>query len=168
VLKLTCETKGRSLLATGFAALIASVVVLWGAIPGQSKELLDNPDALLGTIRDAIETKNYETFKDLVFWKDAGKIKRRIVRFQIRRGLGRPIHKISFEPFPAHGLDAAIATGKLVVNMPVTHRVRVIYDEEPINKEGKLPTSVFLVGLKDNAYRIALVVRKPGYDDDDD
>ena len=88
--------------------------------------------------------------------------------FQIRRGLGRPIQSISFEDFPENGLDAAKESGKLQLNMPVTHRVRVVYDESPINDAGKRPTSVFLVGKRDDVYRIGLVVRKPGKDDDDD
>ena len=51
------------------------------------------------------------------------------------------------------------------VNMPVTHRVRVTFDEPPLEKTGRQPTSVFLVGKQDGAYRIALVVRN--FDDDD-
>jgi hypothetical protein len=42
----------------------------------------------------------------------------------------------------------------------------VIYDEPPFKDDGKQPTSVFLVGKKDGAYRIALVVRN--FEDDDD
>jgi len=118
-------------------------------------------------IKQAIEESDYEQLKELVFWKDAGKIKKRIVRFQLNRNLGRPIKTITFEDFPANGLAAAEASGKLAVNMPVTNRVRVVFDEDPINDSGKLPTSVFVVGKKRGVYRIALVVRK-GMDDDGD
>lgn len=157
----------RGLLAPGLALfLFASPVLL--ASPAPAAELPSNPDALLATIKQAIETKDYERFKELVFWKDAGKIKRRIIAFQIRRGLGRPIQSITFEDFPEGHLDGVRATGKLQVNMPLTNRVRVIYDEAPINDSGKLPTSVFLVGKLDDVYRIGLVVRKPGKFDDDD
>ncbi len=151
----------RGLLAPGLAVLLLS-------LPAQAVELPRDSKSLVSTIREAIETKDYERFKELVFWKDAGKIKRRIVAFQIRRGLGRPIRSITFEDFSEDYLAAAKATGKLAVNMPLTNRVRVVYDEEPINGSGKLPTSVFLVGKIDDVYRIGLVVRKPGKDDDDD
>ena len=151
----------RGLLAPGLAVLLA-------ALPAQAVELPKDPESLVSTIRKAIETRDYERFEELVFWKDAGKIKRRIVAFQIRRGLGRPIHSITFEDFSEDQLAGAKATGKLAVNMTLTNRVRVVYDEEPINGSGKLPTSVFLVGKIDDAYRIGLVVRKPGQDDDDD
>ncbi len=154
---------GRALLAPGLAAF----AVLLIAVPAGAVDLPKDPDSLVAAIKQAIETKDYDRFEQLVFWKDVGKIKRRVVAFQIRRGLGRPIQSISFEDFPENGLDAAKASGKLQLNMPVTHRVKVVYDESPINDDGKRPTSVFLVGKRDEGYRIGLVVRKPGKDDDD-
>jgi hypothetical protein len=144
-------------------ALLASAF----AMPARA-DLPQQPDELVAAIQTAIETKDYETFKELVFWKDAGEIKQRIVRFQINRGLGRPIQSISFEDVSEHALDAIKATGKLEPNMVITNRVRVVYDEAPIDASGKKPTSVFLVGKVDGDYRIGLVVRKPGFDDDDD
>jgi hypothetical protein len=53
-----------------------------------------------------------------------------------------------FATEPEHGLDAALATGKLAPNMEVTHRVRVVFDEPPIEATGKPPTSVFLAGCR--------------------
>ena len=50
--------------------------------------------------------------------------------------------------------------------MEVTHRVRVVFDEPPVEAAGKPPTSVFLVGLHGDVYRIALVNQVR--DDDDD
>ena len=128
-------------------------------LPRTDQELIDR-------IRTAIDAKDYGPFEELVFWDGAGKIKRNIVAFEIRRGLGRKIDNITFEDFPEDGMAAIEKMDKLRVNMPVTNRVRVTYDEPPINDQGKLPTSVFLVGKKDGAYRIALVVRN--FDDDDD
>lgn len=161
---LASRLTGRALLAPGLAA---SLIVAM-ASQAFAVDLPKDSDSLVATIKQAIETNDYERLEEMVLWKDAGKIKRRIVAFQIRRGLGRPIQSISFEDFPEDGLDAAKASGKLQLNMPVTHRVRVVYDEEPINDAGKLPTSVFLVGKRDDVYRIGLVVRKQGLDDDDD
>lgn len=150
----------RGLLAPGLLALVL-------AAPIEAAELPRDPKALVATIARAIEERDYDRFEELVLWEGAGEIKRRIVAFQIRRGLGRSIRSITFEDFPKDGLAAAHASGQLALNMPVTHRVRVVYDEEPIDDNGKLPTSVFLVGKLDDVYRIGLVVRKPGRDDDD-
>lgn len=151
---------GRGLLAPGLI-----VFACFG--PAAAVELPKEPDAVIAQIREAIETRNYDMLKDLVFWKDAGKIKKRIVRYHLNQNLGRSIKSISWETFPEGGMNAAIATGKLMPNMEVTHQVRVIFDEAPINAAGKLPTSVFLVGKRKDVYRIALVVRS-GVDDDGD
>ena len=105
------------------------------------------------------------SWKCIVRRKDAGKIKKRVVRFHLNRNLGRKIKSISRETFPEDGVDALIATGKLVPNMEMTHAVRVISDEEPVNASGQLPTSVFLVGKRKGVYHIGLVVRT-GFDDD--
>lgn len=130
-------------------------------------ELPRTNDDLVETIRDAIDARDYGRFEEIVYWEGAGKIKRRIVAFQIRRGLGRKIENIAIETVPEDSMAGIAAMKQLRVNMPVTHRVRVTFDEPPINDEGKLPTSVFLVGKQDGAYRIALVVRN-ALDDDDD
>ncbi len=157
--RLTAGRLCRGLLASGIACL------LWTA-PARA-ELPRDPDALIAQIRGAIETRDYDALKKLVLWKDAGKIKKRVVRFHLSRNLGRKIKSITWEEFPDDGMAGVVATGKLVPNMKMTNAVRVIFDEAPINAAGKLPTSVFLVGKHRDAYRIGLVVRK-GVDDDDD
>ena len=156
----------RGLLAPGICALM--LVLPAAAAPADlpRADLPKDGEALVSMIRTAIETSDYDTFERLVLWKDAGEIKHRVVRFQLNRNLGRPIRSIAIEPFPEHGLDAAVATGKLAPNMEVTHRVRVVFDEPPVAATGKPPTSVFLVGLHGDAYRIALVNQVR--DDDDD
>lgn len=151
----------RGLLALGIA------IILWSSPSNAAAELPKDPEAMMQTIRTAIESKDYDALSSLVFWKDTGKIKKRIVRFQLNRSLGRKVKSITWEDFPADGFDAAIATGKLAPNMTMTNAVRVIFDEDPINAEGKLPTSVFLVGMRSGVYRIGLVNRA-GIDDDDD
>lgn len=122
---------------------------------------------MMAQIRQAIETKDYDILKELVFWKDTGKIKQRIVRFHLYRNLGRQIKSITWEEFPENGMDGVLATGTLKPNMEITNQVRVIFDEAPINDSGKLPTSVFLVGKQGEFYRIGLVNRA-GDDDDGD
>ncbi len=156
--------RGRHALAVMFFALACT-----GSGTALSSDTLlpDNPDELVDAIRHAIEQSDYQKLEQLVFWKDAGKIKKRIVRFQLNRNLGRPIKSIAFEDFPEGGLDAIETAGNLEANMDVTNRVRVIFDEEPINDQGKLPTTVFVVGKREGVYRVALVVRK-GTDDDGD
>jgi hypothetical protein len=159
----------RSALKSGLVRglLAPGLVLCLMAAPASAVEMPKDETEVLDYIRTAIESKDYEMLSDMVFWKDTGKIKKRIVRFHLARSLGRPIKSISWEPFPENGFDAAIATGKLAPNMEVSHAVRVIFDEEPINAAGKLPTAVFLVGKRKDVFRIGLVNRA-GFDDDDD
>lgn len=151
---------GRGLLAPGLAVFLA-------ASPVQAAEPPAESDVLVGMIREAIETRDYDILKDLVFWKDTGKIKKRIVRFHLHRALGRKIKSIAWEEFPEGGMDGVLATGKLKPNMKVTHQVRVIFDEPQLDAYGKPPTFVFLVGQHKGVWRIGLVNRA-GFDDDDD
>lgn len=150
----------RGLLAPGIALCFLTGSASAAEMPKDQAEVLDY-------IRTAIETKDYDMLREMVFWKDTGKIKKRIVRFHLARSIGRQIKTITWEPFPENGFDAAIATGKLAPNMDVSHAVRVVFDEDPIDAKGKLPTAVFLVGKRENVYRIGLVNRA-GFDDDDD
>ncbi|MEM7210917.1 MAG: hypothetical protein AAF479_03330 [Pseudomonadota bacterium] len=151
----------RGLLAPGMA------ILLWAGPASAATELPETPDAMVDTIRSAIESKDYDALRELVFWKDVGKIKKRIVRFHLNRNLGRKIKTITWEDFPEDGLAAHIATGKLAPNMEMTNRVRVVFDEPVIEATGKPPTAVFLVGKRKGAWRIGLVNRS-GFDDDDD
>ena len=88
------------------------------------------------------------------------------MRFQLRSTFGRPIRSIELQPFPEGGLDRLGAGGTLAVNMPVSHRLRVEFDEPP-RADGGAPVDVFLVGRQDEGYRIALVNRARAADDDD-
>ncbi len=155
------KTVSRGLLASGLT------LFLMAGQAASATSLPSSPDAMMQTIRSAIETKDYDALKTLVFWKDVGKIKKRIVRFHLHRNLGRKIKSITWEDFPEDGFDHAIGSGKYAPNMEMTHAVRVIFDEPPITATGKLPTSVFLVGKRKGAWRIGLVNRS-GFDDDDD
>ena len=153
-------------LAAGIA-FVAGLIVL-SATHGIAApaDLPRTEDELARTVTRAIEGRDYDTFEAMVFWKDAGKIKKRIVAFQIRSGLGRKVRSVAIEPFDPHKLDALLADGRHAVNLDVTHLVRVVYDEPRSAVTGKPPTSVFLAGRKDDAFRIALVVRT--FEDDDD
>ena len=150
----------RGLIAPGLAASLLT-------LPAGAADLPKDEQAAMDFIRTAIETKDYDMLREMVFWKDTGKIKKRIVRFHLARSLGRPIKSISWEAFPENGFDAAVATGKLAPNMEMTNAVRVVFDEEPVPQTGKQPVAVFLVGKRKDSWRIGLVNRA-GFDDDDD
>jgi hypothetical protein len=146
------------------SALLAGAL-LWLLPAVAAAELPKTGEELVATLRGAIESRDYERIEALVNWEGAGTIKRRVVAFQIRHGLGRPIREIVLEPIPENGLGAGLAPLGLKPNMPLSERVRVIYDEPPVDASGHLPASVFLVGRADDGYRIGLVIQS--VDDDD-
>ena len=53
----------------------------------------------------ALEERDLAAFEELVNWDGAGKMKRRVVSYQLRYGFGRPIRSIALEPFPADGFS---------------------------------------------------------------
>lgn len=146
--------------------LIAPGLAVFMGVSAAAAELPKDRDAVVEYIRTAIENRDYDMLKDLVFWKDTGKIKKRIVRFHLSRSLGRPIKSIGFEDFPADAFDEVKAGGRYAPNMDITHAVRVIFDEPASETTGKPPTAVFLLGKRKNVFRVALVNR--AFEDDDD
>jgi len=147
---------GWALLALGLAT---SAVAAKAELPGDA-------ETMVAEIRSAIEARDYERFDELVLWKDVGKIKKRVVAFQIRRGLGREIESVTLEGLDQNAVREMLADGRHKLNMPVSQKVRVVYAEAAINDSGKRPTSVFLIGKHKDAYRIGVVVRN--FEDDDD
>lgn len=143
---------GRVRFALAFLLVGASSAVAAGLFPKTEEQLI----AIVST---AIAERDMGTFDELINWEGASPIKRRIVGFEVRRGLGRPIRSVSVEPFPHDGLRKMEADGALKANMPVTHQLRVVYDEPPMESFGIAPTAVFLIGREGDTFRIALVVR---------
>jgi hypothetical protein len=119
-------------------------------LPGQSAELI-------AYVTLALNTHNLDAIDRLVEWEGARPIRRRMTLYQIRYNFGRPIKSVAVEPFPAGGLRDAKAELNLKPNLPVTERLRVVFDE-PTGPDGEAPTSVFLLGKENGVYRIALLL----------
>lgn len=153
----------------GVALRLAVALMISAAAPAAAAEnpLPRNEDELVMAVRTAIAERDFGTMDRLINWEGATPVKRRIVSFQIRHGLGRPVRSISLDPFPENGLRALEAYGTVKANMPVTHELRVVYDEPAMEGFNIPPTAVFLVGREGEAFRIALVVRAEQDNDDD-
>jgi hypothetical protein len=145
----------------GGVVLRLAVALMFAFAGGASAagRLPTSEQELVSAVRTAIAERDMSRFEELINWEGASEIKRRIVGFEVRRGFGRPIRSISLEPFPENGLRDMEARGMLKANMPVSHQLRVIYDEPPMEGYGTPPTSVFLIGREGDGFRIALVVR---------
>lgn len=148
------------------AGLLVALGLSAGGALAEPSALPRTQEDLVRVVKAALLGHDHETFDALINWEGAGEIKKRIVRFQIRHEFGRPIRSIAVEPFPRNGLDSLKERGTLAANMPVTHRLRIEFDEPP-RPDGNPPADVFLIGQEEGAYRIALVVRSKTKKDDD-
>ncbi len=105
----------------------------------------------------ALDAHDIDAMDRLVDWEGVRPVRRRMTLFQIRYNFGRPIKSAAVEPFPLDGLHDAGAELNLKPNLPVTERLRVVFDE-PAGSEGEVPASVFLLGREDGVYRISLLL----------
>ncbi|KMO43324.1 hypothetical protein VQ02_00555 [Methylobacterium variabile] len=157
---------GPRLAALALAALLAGAAGPAGAQPapeagaagsGPAAPLPARPDDLVAYVTAALRDHDLPAFERLVNWSGMRAQRRRLTLYQIRSGFGRPIKRAALEPMPEDGLAEATARGTLKANMPVTERLRVVFDEPPVEGDAA-PTSIFLIGRENGTYRIALLV----------
>lgn len=146
----------------GAVAVLAAVVSLATAAAAPA-----SPEAMALLLREAIAARDYERIADVINWDGAGTIKRRIVAFQVRRGLGRAVKSIDVEPADDGAIRAGAAELGQHPNMAVSHKIRIVYDESPSDGAAGPPTAVYLVGQAADGWHIALVVRDPRARDND-
>lgn len=127
------------------------------ATAGTTAPLPARADALVAYVTKALTDHDVAAFERLVNWTGTRAQRKRLTLYQIRSGFGRPIKAASLEPMPEDGLAEATSRGTLKANMPITERLRVVFDEPPVEGDAA-PTSVFLVGREGGTYRIALLV----------
>ena len=157
VTELKAERFVATILAASLAALVTATSVSAGAPPRTEQELIER-------VRTAITARDLDAISELINWDGAATMKRRIVNFQVRYSLGRPIRSVVLEPFPEGGLREIEAQGTLKANMPVTHRLRIVFDDA--GDDSVQPASVFLIGKTDDGFRIALIVQAKPRDSD--
>ncbi len=146
-----------NLLAAG-AAVLGWCLLAGGSGGAFAATALPTTDEqLVSTVRQALQAHDLAALENLVNWDGATPMRRRLVVYQMRYGFGRPIRSITLEPFPEGGFSELQVRGTLMLNMPVTQRLRVVFDE-PDNGSGHPPGVMFLIGQQQQAYRIALVV----------
>jgi hypothetical protein len=119
-------------------------------LPGQS-------DELIAYVTHALKSHDLDAIDRLIEWEGARPIRRRMTLYQIRYNFGRPIKSAAVEPFPVDGLSDAKAELNLKPNLPVTERLRIVFDE-PSGPDGDAPASVFLLGKENGIYRVALLL----------
>lgn len=141
--------------AWGVAGAMLALSLL--AAGAEAREPARTEQELVDRVRTAIGDRDLGAISELVNWEGAPPIRKRIVTFQINYALGRPVRSVGLEPLPDDAMREIEEAGRLKANMPITHRLRVVFDEA--GEGGVAPASLFLIGKLDDAWRIALVVR---------
>lgn len=125
----------------------------------------DTTDALVTTVKTAIETKDFGAIDRLVNWMGISDFKRREFSTVIRHGLGRPIAKIELEQID-DVTQRNLRNIKLhKLNMQVSHILRVTYADGEAG--GVAPAAVYMIGRMADAYRIAMLVKEKGTTEND-
>jgi hypothetical protein len=114
-------------------------------------------EELIAAIRTALVSRDMAVFATLVNWDQARPLRQRAVKAQISTAFGRPIRSITLEPLPADEVKEVESRGTLKANMPLSHRLRVVFDE-PGDDAQPPPADVFLIGRDSQGYRIGLIV----------
>lgn len=119
--------------------------------------LPSNPEELVAYVKQAVASHDLEAFERLVEWRGVTQLRRRMTLHQIRYTFGRPIRTAIVEAFPDDGLEEAKNVLALQPNLPVTDRLRIVFDEGA-TPSGDDPASVLLLGKEDGVYRISLLL----------
>jgi hypothetical protein len=153
--------------ASAFIALLALAFAAPAAAEAPSKavegaktdsfRLPSNPEELVAYVKQAVASHDLEAFDRLVEWRGATPLRRRMTLHQIRYTFGRPIRTATVEAFPDDGLEEAKNVLALQPNLPVTDRLRIVFDEGA-TPSGDDPASVLLLGKEDGVYRISLLL----------
>jgi len=122
-----------------------------------TSSLPGRPDELIAYVTRALNAHDLDAMDRLVEWEGARPVRRRMTLYQIRYNFGRPIKSVQVEPFPPNGLQDAQTQLDLKPNLPVTERLRVVFDE-PAGPDGDQPAGVFLLGRTVGVYRISLLL----------
>ena len=114
-------------------------------------------DALVAKVRTAVANHDLDFFdKSLVDWDGARKRTQRLTLFQIRECFGRPIKSVGIEPLKPDPSAPLVPDGYRT-NLPVTHLLRIAFDEQHAPDES--PACVFMLSKDAKAsYRMVLVL----------
>ena len=114
-------------------------------------------DAVIASVRKAVVDHDLDFFdKRLVDWDGARKRTQRLTLFQIRECFGRPIKSVGLEPLKPDPAAPLVPEGYRT-NLPVTHLLRIAFDEQ--HGPDETPACVFMLSKDAKAsYRMALVL----------
>lgn len=144
-------------LADGAAGSPGAAVPAKSAAAAASATAPATDDDFVAKVRKAVVDHDLDFFdKVLVDWDGARKRTQRLTLFQIRECFGRPIKSVGLEPLKPDPAAPLVPEGYRT-NLPVTHLLRIAFDERHGPEE--TPACVFMLSKDPKmSYRMVLVL----------
>ncbi len=125
-------------------------------------ELPSTKEALLNKFLAAHEAKSYEDISSLINWDGVRKYKQKMIRVYTRNNFGRKVIGTEFEEADTEFLkNFSVGHKKYQSNLPVTHLMRIYFEDTVGDEEPEFGSVVYLVGEHDEGYQIAIATKDP-------
>ena len=147
----------------------AAFLILGAFVPATSADATfpATKEELVAATRAAVEARDYERFRELIVWGEAGVIKRRVIRGHVRSTFGQPIEEIALEELSDEEMARLSRDGEYKTTLDVTHTLRMRFGPPESTGRRSLSSLVYLVGMKDGFYRLGLMLQERRDDDGD-
>jgi hypothetical protein len=117
-------------------------------------------EALLDKFLVAHKAKSYDEIASLINWDGVSKYKKKMVRVYTRNNFGRKVIRTEFEKADTEFLsNFSVGHRKYHSNLPVTHLMRIYFEDSVGNQETEIGSVVYLVGKQNNGYQIAIATK---------
>jgi|GEM_PF-4704094 len=123
-------------------------------------ELPTSKEDLLQRFLSAHEAKSYDDISGLINWDGVRKYKQKMIRVYTRNNFGRKVIGTEFEEADTAFLNSFnVGTQNYHSNLPVTHLMRIYFEDTVGNEEPEFGSVVYLVGEKEGHYQIAISIK---------
>ncbi|MFW1677085.1 hypothetical protein ACFVYJ_04805 [Pontibacter sp. JAM-7] len=125
-------------------------------------ELPTTKEALLDQFLQAHEAKNFDAISELINWDGVRKYKQKMIRVYTRNNFGRKVIGTEFEAADTQFLqDFSVGSRAYHSNMPVSHLMRIYFEDTVGDEPAEFGSVVYLVGEQNNQYQIAITINAP-------
>jgi len=131
-------------------------------VSATAAELPSSKEALLDKFLIAHEAKSYEDISSLINWKGVRKYKQKMIRVYTKNNFGRKVIGTEFEDADTQFLKSfSVGHKKYQSNLPVTHLMRIYFEDTVGDEEPEFGSVVYLVGKNKQGYQIAIATKDP-------
>lgn len=141
---------------------ILPLVLAISCLSASAAEVPSTKEALLENFLSAHEAKSYEQISSLINWDGVRRYKQKMIRVYTRNNFGRKVIGTEFEEADTEFLkEFSVGHRKYQSNMPVTHLMRIYFEDTVGDEEPEFGSVVYLVGKHKDGVQIAIAVKDP-------